>query len=434
MIKEPKVSLFHIAMCVSDAIDLVSPALANHHKRVAYIAMDVARRLRLGAEEQADLVLAGLLHDIGALSVQELLNTDETGEPLDAVHAERGFYLLRLFQPLERPARLVRYHHASWEEEAGNLAAAPFGSHVLHLADRVAGWMDPTQPILPQAQGIRRRVAEQSGALFGTEVVRAFDELALAESFWLDAASQPITSTLFRRLQEPVMPALELDLDGLLSLGRLFAHIIDFRSRFTATHSSGVAATAETLAEVAGFSARECRMMRVAGFLHDLGKLAVPAEILEKPAGLTPAELFVIRSHTYYTYVILETIRELDTINTWAAFHHERLDGAGYPFRHKGDDLVAGARIMAVADVFTAITEDRPYRAGMSSERTQSVLLQMAASGALDARLVNLLIAEFDRINGARVQAQLAAAEEYKGFMAGVPNGFSLPSAASGST
>jgi len=157
-------------------------------------------------------------------------------------------------------------------------------------------------------------------------------------------------------------------------------------------------------------------MMKVAGHLHDLGKLAVPAEILEKPAKLTEEEFDIIKSHTFYTYSILETISDLDVINAWASFHHERLDGKGYPFRHKGEDLSLGSRIMAVADVFTAITEDRPYRKGMTSDRALQVLQQMAANSALDSGIVSLLTLHYNEIDSMRIDAQTAAMEEYQQF------------------
>jgi HD-GYP domain-containing protein (c-di-GMP phosphodiesterase class II) len=154
-------------------------------------------------------------------------------------------------------------------------------------------------------------------------------------------------------------------------------------------------------------------MMRIAGFLHDLGKLAVPTEILEKPGKLTPEEFTVIRSHTYYTYRILDTLDDFDTINTWGAFHHERLNGKGYPFHHTGDVLSLGSRIMCVADVFTAITENRPYRAGMSLSDALTVLRTMAGSNSLDPEIVSLLTNNTSDINTARIAAQTTSSAAY---------------------
>ncbi|HDH02592.1 MAG TPA: HD domain-containing protein, partial [Nitrospirae bacterium] len=139
--------------------------------------------------------------------------------------------------------------------------------------------------------------------------------------------------------------------------------------------------------------------------------------ILEKEARLTTEEIRVIKSHTFHTYRILEHISALDIINAWGSFHHERIDGAGYPFHHEGRDLSLGSRIMAVADVFTAITEDRPYRKGMSKDKATAVLRQMADDMALDSSIVSLLFHNFDEINSFRETAQKASVKEYHRFL-----------------
>lgn len=157
-------------------------------------------------------------------------------------------------------------------------------------------------------------------------------------------------------------------------------------------------------------------MMKIAGYLHNLGKLAVPLEILEKAAKLTEDEFNIIKSHTFYTCRILETISNLDVINTWASFYHERLDGKGYPFHHKGEDLSLGSRIMAVADVLTAVTEDRPHRKGMPSDGALQVLRQMAESSVLDSYVVSTLRLYYDEVNSVRIAARAAASKEYQEF------------------
>jgi HD-GYP domain-containing protein (c-di-GMP phosphodiesterase class II) len=196
-------------------------------------------------------------------------------------------------------------------------------------------------------------------------------------------------------------------------LSRLFARIIDFRSPFTATHSSGVAACAETLAQLARRPQRECAQLRIAGLLHDLGKLAVPTEILEKPGPLSRRERSIVRCHTYYTYRTLSTIRELGEIAAWSGYHHERLDGSGYPFHKSGADIPLGARIVAVADVFTAIAEDRPYRQGMTDPRIREVLTAMVGRSSLDRELVELTLMNFSGMGEARRAAQQQAVAEY---------------------
>ena len=127
-------------------------------------------------------------------------------------------------------------------------------------------------------------------------------------------------------------PTLTIDEVTLGPIAEVFARIVDSASPWTAVHSAGVAATAVALAERLNFSPRELHLMRAAGYLHDLGKLSTPTQILDKPGKLTENEYAAVRAHTYHTYRILDTIGGMPQICEWAAFHHERLDGNGYPF------------------------------------------------------------------------------------------------------
>lgn len=409
------VPLSDLINCMSNTIDLVSPVLADHHSRVGLVAYALACQLGLPEEQRIDLHFAGNLHDIGALSLTDrvrLLSFDGC-EPHQ--HAETGALLLEMFSPLARLGEMVRYHHVKWNDGAGEQQqgkAVPLGSHILHLADRISvliGTMDGIN-LLVRIPDIRARIETASGTMFSPVLVEAFNDLSCKESFWLGLAFPGHSRSFDQRAH---LRTVRLDTDGILGLSRMFARIIDFRSRFTATHSSGVAASAESLARLSGRPAEECSHMRIAGLLHDLGKLAVPAELLEKPAELTAEERAVIRCHTYFTRRALENIGSFETITAWGANHHERIDGTGYPYHVGGGDLSLGSRIMAVSDVFTAITEDRPYRAGMDRPSAQNVLYGMVSQTALDADIVDLLMNNYDELNAVRAAAQAEAVAEY---------------------
>jgi len=119
-------------------------------------------------------------------------------------------------------------------------------------------------------------------------------------------------------------------------------------------------------ARAGGFNEEQLGLIETAAFLHDLGKLAIPSEIIEKRGKLTADEWFIMRSHAYYTHKVLDEIDIFRVINSWASLHQERLNGSGYPFGRKNGESPMGARIITIADIFTALTEDRPYRAGMA--------------------------------------------------------------------
>lgn len=408
MIKEPRLTLFDLVICLSDAADLVCPALVNHHKQVAYIASCIGAEMGLEEETQKDLVLAGAVHDIGALSLNERIETLAFEENPLSGHAEVGYSLLQLFKPLERVAKIVKWHHRRFDENIEETFTLE--SHIIHLADRVAVLIDGKKEILGQVSGIEEKILDQRGKMFRPDVTDAFFAAARKEYFWLDAVSSSVYRILRRTTR---MKTLTLDIGQLRELSVFFSRIIDFRSSFTATHSAGVAATAETLAGLARFSKREREYMRIAGLLHDLGKLAVPREILEKPGRLEKTEFDVIRAHTYHTYRILDTLDDFDEINTWGAFHHEKLNGNGYPFHHNGDVLSLGSRIMGVADIFTAIIEDRPYRAGMTPDAVSGVLSSMVKSGSIDGDIVRLLQSNLTEVNGNRQLAQAESRQMY---------------------
>ena len=418
MIKEEiEFYLIDFIMCLSDIIDLISPAINNHHKRVAYIALTIAEELNLSLTEQNEIMMAGALHDIGALTLEQKLEFLEF-ESESHEHGLLGYKLLKTFSPFAVIATLVRYHHVPWQHGLGAAFEGnpvPTGSHILHLADRVAVLINTQENILTQADSICDRISVLSGERFAPDLVDAFLSLARKEFFWLDVVSPFIGTTLCNKAR---LPTLLLNLDGFVTVAKIISHIIDFRSRFTSTHSCGVAVTCRELSKLIGFSETESRMIEIAGYLHDLGKLAVPSDILEKPARLTTVEFNLIRSHAFHTYRTLGRIRALNIINAWASFHHERMDGNGYPFHYAANNLSLGARIVAIADVFTALTEDRPYRKGMSSDDAIDTLEEMSGKSTptLDPYLVATLKRHSGEINGMRLAAQHAAAEEYHNF------------------
>jgi HD-GYP domain-containing protein (c-di-GMP phosphodiesterase class II) len=287
------------------------------------------------------------------------------------------------------------------------------GSRIIHLADRVVVRISKDEPILGQIEGICEAISKDKNKAFLPELVDIMLTLAKHDYIWMELTSDFLETILRRNFLHRTR---ELVIDELLDFAMLICRLIDFKSEFTATHSSGVAATAVEIAKLLGFSTYEQKLMRIAAYLHDLGKIAIPSEILEKKNILTGEEWHVMRSHAYYTYQILEPVDTLNTICTWGALHQERLDGSGYPFGIKADELPLGARIMAVADVFTAITENRPYRLGMDKKHAVDVLRSMASNSELDKTLVNLILEHYDEINETRDISQKEAIREFDLF------------------
>lgn len=339
----PKITanLGNLILSLSDALDLAYTSLAMHQQRTAFIAWELAKQAKLEDRRIENVFIAGLLHDIGALSIEEKKALHDIETTALELHCLRGWQLFRSNPWLAPCADLVRYHHRDWVQWEG-LRDSPkvFDTQLLFLADYLERQIDRNIFILHQDEDLRNRIKKLSGRQISNEVVELFIELSQREEFWLDLTS-PRLYSLF--LHHGPFHTIEIDLENIMIFAELLSMIVDFKSPFTSAHSSGVARCVRHLAQKVGMSESEVKLMEVAGLLHDLGKLVVPNSILEKSGKLTPSEFAVMKQHTYYTFSILSTIGGLQLIAEWAAYHHERLDGTGYPFRREGQEIKLGA-------------------------------------------------------------------------------------------
>jgi diguanylate cyclase (GGDEF)-like protein/putative nucleotidyltransferase with HDIG domain len=150
---------------------------------------------------------------------------------------------------------------------------------------------------------------------------------------------------------------------------------IDAKDSYTKAHCDIVAEYAVKLAERLGLPPESKRALRIAGLLHDIGKLAVPDDILKKPAPLTQEEYEIMQRHVSIGEVLIREVPELKEVIQAVACHHERFDGTGYPRGLKGDEIPLIGRIIALADAYSAMCLDRPYRKGMSHDRVLNELV-----------------------------------------------------------
>ncbi|MGB5158346.1 HD domain-containing phosphohydrolase [Desulfobacterium sp. N47] len=412
-----RVNLGNLLLSLSDAMELAGPEIAQHQQRTAFIVWQMAKAAGFPKETVEEIFIAALMHDIGALSLEEkeslrLSALRDKGESEVATHCIRGKALLQKVPWLKSSADIVRYHHKyiqEWDEPIDTPIVLK--SQMLVLADHLERFIQRDKYILHQEKELVSGINSMKGERFHREVVDYFMAAAGREEFWLDLTSPRLYSIL---LHEGPYRSPEADIQNLFSFSNVFRNIIDFRSPFTATHSSGVSACAALMATIFGLTETETRLMEIAGDLHDLGKLGVPNRVLEKRGKLDGEEFSIIKSHTYFTYALLNTIGGLEQISEWAAFHHEKLDGSGYPFHCKSTDLDTGARIMAVADLFTAIAEDRPYRKGMSQKEIVKIMKQFSDRKVLDPKIIDLLMAHYDEIDSHVKEVQAKSLEFYK--------------------
>lgn len=395
-----EVDLRQVVYALSDALDLVGVDDFFHGKRVAFIAVECGRLHGLDEPSLDTLLDAGLLHDCGVSSTQVHRNlVKELDWSGSHAHCERGYTLLRGFPPLEQLAPLVKHHHSHWDtlEKSGLDPRAALLANLIFLADRVDALAVPyysQQTVLLASGEIRATIERHRGTLFCPQLVDTFLSLSSNESFWFSLEARHVMHYLADKASSRNIQALQLS--QLKLLAQMFSRIVDAKSPYTAEHSRGVAKLARLLGAYAGLADEVCDKLEIAGLLHDIGKLRVPDEILDKPAPLSDEERAVIARHSFESYQILRCITGLEEIAAWAAAHHEMPDGSGYPFHYRGGQLPLEARILSVADVFQAMAQDRPYRRSLPAPAILGHLGELSGIGHLDPGVVALVEANLD--------------------------------------
>lgn len=397
----------NLVSALSIALELSTDGLSKHHWRTALIAGRIAEHIGLEEGQRQILVYASLLHDIGAASnwlEKRKLQDLRVGEDV-YWHAEAGYELLKDSQQLGMLAETIRHHHDKWDGSSpSGLAgkAIPLTSRIISLADRLEILLKDKVYIFEQRPEVLSAIREMSGSYFDPDLVRALHDFARQESFWLDLTNPHYYQNFFRQIDS--YGRMVFNIDDIVQIGEIFATIIDRTSRFTGMHSRGVAQVSAFLAKARGYSRGEIKLMKIAGLFHDLGKLAIPNDILEKPEKLTDREFSTIKQHPYYTYRILEQIDGFSVIAEWAAYHHETLDSTGYPFRVPEDSLKLGSRIVSVADVFVALSENRPYRRSLSLEQVEKIMRGMADNRKIDGSVVADLFSDVNSLGSLAAQ------------------------------
>lgn len=383
-----------VAAC-SYALDCVETELVHvtsrHAKRVAYMSVCVAEQLGICGKDLQDLAVYALLHD-NALTqyIQEELHsnlTDMKEMPRIGVHCSIGEENMQGFPFHTDVKNVILYHHENAD------GSGPFGkkseevplfSRIIHLCDlldQACCRKAFTTETWEWAKDVLQRIR---GTMVDEECAEALEK-TFSEEYFLSLGGN-FEASLWNKVPRQKQ---ELDFSQIKKLAGFFAKIVDYKSPFTSTHSIGVAERAEKLSRYMGFDEETVQKMYLAGALHDIGKVAVGNEILEKPDRLTDAEFAVMKHHAAYTYNILSEIDDFEEIRDFAAFHHERLDGTGYPFGKDASELNVQERMMACIDIYQALTESRPYKKGMSHERACEILKNMADKGWLDMDIID---------------------------------------------
>ncbi len=410
---------------LSTALDLTEGQLPGHSLRTCFIASRLALRLGLPDHDRANLFYAALLKDAGcstnAAAISQIFGGDDIALKASQSTLDRSLTAYAAFTirnlPLTEPlparlGRLVRIALAGSRErraveqtrcERGAAIArkAGFGEDVGRaIADLHEHWDGHGLPFGRRRDEIHlfARLLAPCAALDVFKSVRgpdaAIEMLRRRSGSWYEPELIDVlladAPTILVELAQPDLagrtwelePRSEVRVSDGADVDRIasaFADIIDAKSPFTGSHSRGTAEVAEALARRLRLDPITVVDVRRGALLHDVGKLSVPNSILDKPGRLTDAEFTIIKRHPEMTHRILAPIPTFARVAELAASHHERLDGTGYFRGLSADGLAIGARIVAVADVYEALTADRPYRPGMA--RGQALQLIGTMSG-----------------------------------------------------
>ena len=420
--RSPSIALSDVLSALSYALDLTEGQPAGHTNRTCIIGMRLGDEIGLSAEQRTALYFALLLKDAGcssnAAKMASLFGSDDQ-------LVKQRMKLVDWHRPAElavRTAQLCGVGQSTADRVRHFLGIARAGEVTRDImqirCDRGAdialglGFPDATAaairaldehwcglgyptglrgediPVLARIANIAQTVDVffMAGGLDAAlEVVRArrgrwFDPRLATHvlgwkrdaAFWQQLNSETLRDTV--RGLEPGAHVRHVDADGLDAVARSFAEIIDAKSPYTARHSFNVAAYARHISARLGLSPVEQRRIYRAGLLHDIGKLGISNRILDKPGKLDAAERAAIEQHPRFTWEILQRVDAFSDFAWLAAVHHEKLDGSGYPWALRGDALDGPSRILAVADMYEALSADRPYRAGMSYEGAMAIL------------------------------------------------------------
>lgn len=382
-----EVTLKQMILVIHRTINSVDKRLLNHGEQVAYIMLNLLKAEgNYSDEEILKICTISIFHDIGAYKVAErdkLVEID-TVDPFD--HAVYGALFIKYFSPLSDLYNVVLTHHFTFkyfEDKHINIICKE--GLLLNFADYIDRvYLNKNALTKDYIKDHKENYSKEHIDLF-VDADRKFDFLSklLNGSYKEELHSFFETKILTR--------------EEVIAYSKMLAYSIDFRSEATVRHTILVEAISYQIGKLYGLDEGKLTKIKVASALHDIGKIGIPVEILENPGKLTKAEFEIMKSHAIIGYDILSGLN-IDDIRDIGALHHEKLDGTGYPFGLQEEDLTVEMRIVAIADIISALLGVRSYKEEFNKDKTIRILEDMVDSNKIDSKIVNLFINNYNFI------------------------------------
>jgi HD-GYP domain-containing protein (c-di-GMP phosphodiesterase class II) len=338
---------------------------------------------------------AGLADRIRGL-VNVFLTSGEIAQELVETRCHRGAEIARMMRFSEAVAQGIQNLDEHWD--GGGLPEQLSGEDI-PVYSRIA-LLAQVVDVFQTANGTEAAIKEvrnRAGGWFDPRLVSAFERVAARPGFWGMLRSDGLQQAIFAL--EPARRSSIVDEDYLDDIAAAFARVIDSKSPYTSGHSERVTLFTDLIAEQMGLTGERRRWLKRAALLHDIGKLGVSNSILDKPGKLDPDEWAAMQMHAAHSEAILARIAAFSDLARIAGAHHERLDGKGYPRGLVADQIALETRIITTADIFDALTADRPYRAAMPITKAVSIMSDMVGT-ALDPDCFAALRRALQRIDG----------------------------------
>jgi len=309
------------------------------------------------------------------------------------LHCEYGQRNIEMLPFQSDVSGLVLYHHE--QADGGGLFGKregefPLGAELIAIADMIDGDHHLQRISRENISLVQTNINAQKGKQFTKTAADAMLAVLNTDTL-LSLRDENIVKAVARSI-----PIWETDMEdeAMMHLAELVAKIIDHKSPFTKKHTVQIANRVWLMGRYYGFDAVKCTKVYLAASLHDLGKLATPNNILDKPGKLTDSEFATIKDHVKGTYDLLNGITGFEDVCRWASSHHEKLDGTGYHFGKSAEELDFADRLLACTDIYQAVSEKRPYHPGRSHDDTMPILWDMAHKGFIDGKIVK----DFDTV------------------------------------